>query len=145
MLGAIDRLTNRIIQRVILYALATCLGLAAFGVALAALYHWLIFWMSIWAALGVLALILTISALGFAQAAMKRAVVKPAIPASAVPTTDLLPSLMAAASDIAGDAVRADPLGAMLGAGAAGFIMETRPDLDHGLVQQVLRQFLARS
>jgi len=29
----------------------------------------------------------------------------------------------------------------MLGAGAIGFILESRPDLDHALVQQVLRQF----
>lgn len=144
MLGAIDRLTNRIIQRVILYALATCLGLAALGVALAALYHWLIFWIPIWAALGIVALILMIAALGFARAATRKPDAQAAIPASAVPTNDLLPGLMAAASDIAGDAVRADPLGAILGAGAAGFIMETRPDLDHGLIQQVLRQFLAR-
>ncbi len=145
MLEAIDRLTNRVIQRVILYALATCLGLAAFGVALAALYHWLIFWMPIWAALGIVALILTIAALGIAQAAMKKVVAKQAIPPSSIPTNDLLPGLMAAASNIAGDAVRADPLGAMLGASVAGFIMETRPDLDQGLIQQVLRQFLSRS
>ena len=146
MLGSIDRLTDRltdrVIKRVVLFALAGCLGLAALGVALAALYHWLILWMSISAALGTVALLLAIAALATAR----HAAGKPSAKASATAQTETaMPSLMAAAADLAGEAVKSDPLGAVLGAGAAGFILETRPDLDHALIQQVLRQFLTRS
>jgi len=140
MLGSIDSLTDRVIRRVVLFALAGCLGLAAWGVALAALYSWLILWMSNPAALLGVALLLAITALGAARLAAGTKPTKAATPTA----NPLVPSLVAAAGDLAGEAVRADPLGAMLGAGAAGFILETRPDLDHALIQQVLRQVLAR-
>ena len=78
----------------------------------------------------------------FDQSHHRRRIIQPA---AAAPVAGIAPNLMAMASDLAGDAVKADPLGAMLGAGAAGFILETRPDLDHALIQQVLRQFLNRS
>ncbi|MBI2255619.1 MAG: phage holin family protein [Proteobacteria bacterium] len=151
MLGSIDRLTDRVtdrvVRRVVLLALVGCLGLAAFGVALAALHYWLVLWMSQPAALLIVALLLTIAALGCARLAMgaRSAKTTPGKTTLESAETDALaPSLVAAASDLAGEAVRADPLGAMLGAGAAGFILETRPDLDHALIQQVLRQFIAR-
>jgi hypothetical protein len=144
MFGSIDRLTDRVIRRLISFVVAACLGLAAFGVALAALYYWLILWMTAPAALVIVSLILAIAALALARIGMGGSKAAKAVPAAGLPT-DMMPGLMAAASNIAGDAVRADPLGAMLGAGAAGFILETRPDLDHALIQQVLRQFLARS
>jgi hypothetical protein len=141
MMGSIDRLTDRVIRRVVLCALAGCLGLAAMGVALASVYFWLTLWMSVPAALLMVALLLTIAALSAARLAAGTAPTKAASPAA---TNTLVPNLVAAAGDLADEAVRADPLGAMLGAGAAGFILETRPDLDHALIQQVLRQFLAR-
>ncbi len=143
MFGSIDRLTDRVIKRVVLLTLAGCLGLAAIGVAHAALYSWLILWMSVPAALLIVATVLVILALGLARVAVGKPSAKPVVAAS--PVAGLAPNLMAMASDLAGDAVKADPLGAMLGAGAAGFILETRPDLDHALIQQVLRQFLNRS
>jgi hypothetical protein len=141
MFRSIDRLTDRVIRRVVLFALAGCLGLAALGVALAALYYWLILWMSVPAALLIVALLLVIAALVTARLAIGA---KPAKVSASAEANAIVPGLVAAAGDLAGDAVRADPLGAMLGAGAAGFILETRPDLDHALIQQVLRQFLAR-
>lgn len=143
MFGSIDRLTDRVIRRVVLLILAGCLGLAALGVASASLYTWLILWMTVPAALLIVATLLTILALGLARIATGKQSAKSA--AAASPAAALAPNLVAAASDLAGEAVKADPLGAMLGAGAAGFILETRPDLDHALIQQVLRQFLARS
>ena len=142
MFGSIDRLTDRVIRRVVLLTLAGCLGLAAIGVAHAALYYWLILWMSVPAALLIVATVLVILALALARIAVGKPSAKPA---AAAPAAGIAPNLMAMASDLAGDAVKADPLGAMLGAGAAGFILETRPDLDHALIQQVLRQFLNRS
>lgn len=143
MLGSIDRLTDRVIKRAVLLILAGCLGLAAIGVAAASLYYWLILWMTVPAALLIVATLLAIFALGLARVGVGKPSAKTA--ASAAPAAALAPNLMAVASDLAGEAVKADPLGAMLGAGAAGFILETRPDLDHALIQQVLRQFLARS
>jgi len=143
MLGSIDRLTDRVMKRAVLLILAGCLGLAAIGVAAASLYYWLILWMAVPAALLIVATLLAIFALGLARVGVGKPSAKTA--ATAAPATALAPNLMAVASDLAGEAVKADPLGAMLGAGAAGFILETRPDLDHALIQQVLRQFLARS
>lgn len=143
MLGSIDRLTDRVMKRAVLLILAGCLGLAAIGVAAASLYYWLILWMTVPAALLIVATLLAICALGLARVGVGKPSAKTA--ATAAPATALAPNLMAVASDLAGEAVKADPLGAMLGAGAAGFILETRPDLDHALIQQVLRQFLARS
>ncbi|MDY0873631.1 hypothetical protein [Dongia rigui] len=136
-------MADRVIRRVVLLFLAGCLGLAAIGVASASLYYWLILWMTVPAALLIVALVLLISALLLARFSATK---EPAnVPASAAPAAALGPNLMAMASDIAGQAVKADPLGAMLGAGAAGFILETRPELDHALIQQVLRQVLART
>jgi MFS family permease len=142
MFGSIDRLTDRVIRRVVLLFLAGCLGLAAVGVALASLYYWLILWMTVPAALLIVALLLTIIALILARVSAAKTSAK--VVADTSPAAAMGPNLMAMASDLAGSAVKADPLGAMLGAGAAGFILETRPDLDHALIQQVLRQFLAR-
>lgn len=141
MLASLDRLTDRIARQVILLAMAACLCLAAIGFAAAALYYWLLAWMLQPQALGLVALVLLIVALVLALAAQrssKRIVAKTA-------HSDLasgIPALAALASDAAGAAVKADPLGAMLGAGAVGFILESRPDLDHALVQQILRQFV---
>jgi MFS family permease len=142
MFGSIDRLTDRVIRRVVLLLLAGCLGLAAIGVALASLYYWLILWMTVPAALLAVALLLTIIALVLARLSAAKPSAKAAAATSQAAAVG--PNLMAMASDLAGTAVKADPLGAMLGAGAAGFILETRPDLDHALIQQVLRQFLTR-
>lgn len=143
MFGSINRLTDRVIRRVVLLSLAGCLGFAAIGVGLASLFTWLILWMTVPAALLIVATILAILALGSARIALGKASAKPVVDPS--PVAGLAPNLMAMASDLAGEAVKADPLGAMLGAGAAGFILETRPDLDHALIQQVLRQFLTRA
>jgi hypothetical protein len=145
MLASIDRLTDRVLRRLVLAGLAACLGLGAIGVAAAALYQYLLGWMLPPAALGIVALSLAIIALVLARMAQgpsNSGLANPKRVASASGTaTDGMPALIAAAGDMAGAAVKADPLGAMLGAGAMGFILESRPDLDHALVQQVLRQF----
>lgn len=140
MLASIDRLTDRVLRRLVLAGLAACLGLGAIGVAAAALYQYLLGWMLPPAALGIVALSLAIIALVLARFAQGQSVPKrtAALP---FPAAEGMPALIAAAGDMAGEAVKADPLGAMLGAGAMGFILESRPDLDHALVQQVLRQF----
>lgn len=138
MLASIDRLTDRVLRRLVLAGLAACLGLGAIGVAAASLYQYLLDWIRPSAALGIVALSLAIIALvlvRIAQSNPKRTAASP------LPVTDGMPALMAAAGEMAAEAVKVDPLGAMLGAGAIGFILESRPDLDHALVQQVLRQF----
>ncbi|WP_374309254.1 hypothetical protein [Dongia sp.] len=140
MLASIDRLTDRVLRRLVLAGLAACLGLGAIGVAAASLYHYLLDWMRPAAALGIVALSLAIIALVLARIAQAQSSPK-RVAAVQGATMDSMPALVAAAGDMAGEAVKADPLGAMLGAGAMGFILESRPDLDHALVQQVLRQF----
>jgi hypothetical protein len=91
-------------------------------------------------ALGLVALVLAIAALSLGIAAQSAA--KRAPKAAGSDLAGGIPALAAMAAEVAGDAVTADPLGALLGAGAIGFILESRPDLDHALVQQMLRQFI---
>lgn len=140
MIGPIERLSDRLMRRFLLLGLAACLALGALGVGAAGLYQWLLVWMLPAASLGVVALVLLALALLLMAAALldtraPRPVTLPEAESNSVA------ALMAAAGDIAGDAVRADPLGAVLGAGALGFILENRPDLDHALLNQFLRQF----
>ncbi len=141
MLASIERLTDRLARQAVLLAMSACLAIAAAGMAAAALYFWLLAWMPQPQALGLVALVLLIAALVLALAAKGSSKGKAAQAAQAGAASAGLPALAALASEAAGDAVRADPLGAMLGAGAIGFILENRPELDHALVQQVLRQF----
>lgn len=142
MFAAIERVAAKLARQVVLLAMAGCLVLAAAGVAAAALYYWLLAWMTQPQALGLVALVLLIVALIFAVAATTKSRIKPAHQAGeATGLAGGIPALAALASEAAGTAVKADPLGAMLGASAIGFILESRPDLDHALVQQVLRQF----
>lgn len=140
MLASIDRLTHRFARQAVLLVMSSFLALAAAGVAAAALYYCLLRWMSQPEALGLVALILLIASLLLAMVA--RGTRK----GGAVKTADAqeaagFPAVAAVAGEMASNAVKADPLGAMLGAGAIGFILESRPDLDHALLQQVLRQF----
>lgn len=141
MLASIERLTDRLARRAILLAMSACLAIAAAGMAAAALYFWLLAWMPQPQAFGLVAVVLLIAALILALAAAGGRKAKVAQAAQLGGAGAGLPALAALAGEAAGDAVRADPLGAMLGAGAIGFILESRPDLDHALVQQVLRQF----
>ena len=144
MLGSIDRLTDRVIRRVTLSVLAAGFGVASFGTALAALYYWLILWMSISEALIAVALLLCVAALLIARFAVDKPPTK--LVTEAVPSqNNLISGLLSSAGNIANDAVKADPLGAMLGAGAAGFILETRSDIDQAVIHQILRQFIGRS
>lgn len=144
MLGSIDRLTDRVIRRVTLSVLAAGFGVASFGTALAALYYWLILWMSISEALIAVALLLCVAALLIARFAVAKPPTK--LVTEAVPSqNNLISGLLSSAGNIANDAVKADPLGAMLGAGAAGFILETRSDIDQAVIHQILRQFIGRS
>lgn len=140
MLASIERLTDRVMRRLVLAGLATCLGLGAVGVAAASLYQYLLAWMLPPAALGIVALTLAILALILGRIAQGPAIPKRTTSSAGVGTVGM-PAVIAAVGDVAGEAVKADPLGAMLGAGAMGFILESRPDLDQALVQQVLRQF----
>lgn len=142
MLASLDRLTDRIVRQVILLAVCACLVLAAIGFAAAALYYWLLDWMTQPQALGLVALVLLMVALILALAAQSSSRRAGAARAAHSDAAGGIPALAALASDAASAAVKADPLGAMLGAGAIGFILESRPDLDHALVQQVLRQFM---
>ena len=139
MLASLDRLTDRIARQVILLAMSACLVLAAIGFAATALYYWLLAWMPQPQALGLVALVLLIVALILAVAAQRGS--KRVAKAPANNLAGGIPALAALASEAASSAVKADPLGAMLGASAIGFILESRPDLDHALLSQMLRQF----
>ena len=139
MLASIERLTERLARQAILLALSACLAIAAAGMAAAALYFWLLAWMPQPQALGLVALVLLIGALVFLLAATGAGRKPKAVQGWQAAVG--IPALAGLVSEAAGNAVRADPLGAMLGAGAVGFILESRPDLDHALLQQVLRQF----
>ncbi len=140
MLASIDRLTDRLVRQAILWAMSACLALAAAGVGAGALYVWLLDWMTQPQALGLVALVLAIVALGLGIAA-QNAAKRPQGPFKTI-CAGSIPALAAMATEAAGEAVKADPLGAMLGASAIGFILESRPDLDHTLIQQALRQFM---
>ena len=142
MLASLDRLTDRIARQAVLLAMSACLVLAAIGFAAAALYYWLLAWMAQPQALGLVALVLLIVALVLALAAQRSSKRATVAKAAHSELAGGIPALAALASDAAGAAVKADPLGAMLGASAIGFILESRPDLDHALVQQILRQFV---
>nr|WP_298689387.1 hypothetical protein [uncultured Dongia sp.] len=141
MFASIDRLTGRLARQAILLVMSACLSLAAAGMAAAALYYWLLDWMPQPQALGLVALVLLILGLILAVAAQGGKKSKVAAQAAQSNVATGIPALAAMASDAASAAVKADPLGAMLGASAIGFILESRPDLDHALLQQVLRQF----
>lgn len=141
MLASLDRLTDRIARQVVLLAMSACLGLAGLGVAAAALYYWLLDWMTQPQALGLVAVVLLIVALVLAVAGQRGMRSRPK-PQLAEGLAGSLPGIAGMAVEAAGNAVKADPLGAMLGAGAIGFILESRPDIDQTLVQQVLRQFM---
>lgn len=73
MLASIDRLTDRLVRQAILFAMSACLALAAAGVGAGALYVWLLDWMTQPQALGLVALVLAIVALGLGIAAQNAA------------------------------------------------------------------------
>jgi hypothetical protein len=137
MFASIDRLTERIMRRLMLLGLASCLALGAMAMGTAALYQWLLNWMQPAAALGFLALVLVAAALVLVRLSVRSARTKTSAQSTPIAAG---PSQFDVAGNAAVDAVKADPLGAMLGAGAIGFILESRPDLDHALFQQVLRR-----
>ncbi|WP_374383207.1 hypothetical protein [Dongia sp.] len=140
MIGSIESLSDRLMRRFLLLVLAACLGLGALGVGAAALYQWLLLWVMPAAALGLVALALALLATGAGILALRGRKALPANAPLSAGETGPAARLMATAGDIAGDVVRADPLGAVLGAGALGFILEGRPDLEQALVGQFLRQ-----
>ncbi|WP_374649730.1 hypothetical protein [Dongia sp.] len=138
MMAAIDRLTDRILRRLLFLGMAGCLCLGAIGVGAASLYQWLLAWIPAAAALAIIALLMLVAGLLLMRVALGAR--RRPIPAKVAAPADM-PALIALAGDLAGDAVKADPLGSMLGASALGFILESRPDLDHALVHQILRQW----
>lgn len=139
MIGPIERLSDRLMRRFLLLGLAACLALGALGVGAAGLYQWLLVWMLPAASLGVVALVLlALTLLVLAAVLIDARTPRPATLQAA--EADFVSALTTTVGDIAGGAVRADPLGAVLCAGALGFILESRPELDRALLRQLLRQ-----
>jgi hypothetical protein len=137
----IDRMLHRILRKVLFLVMSSFVALGALGVAAGAFYYWLLEFMSRPAALASLALVMLIIAAAFLFAARGGKRTKKVRKSITPESPAAIPALAAMATEAAGDAVRADPLGSMLSASALGFILESRPEIDQALMQQIMRQF----
>lgn len=136
-MASIEAMGERVLRKVILAILAGILALAALGTGLAALYLWMLASLTPPAALAIIACILVALALtSLVVMSYRRRPAPPALAQSLVPGLETLPE----AADMVRRAVAADPRGAVLGAIAAGYIMESGPSLDASTLSRLLAQ-----
>jgi hypothetical protein len=137
-MSSIEGIGDRILRKLVLALLAGILALSALGIGLAAFYLWMLAALTPPAALAVVASILAVlaSAAAFAMHGRRRTRVSPSLGQSLTPGLAALPE----AADMVRRAVVADPRGAVLGAVAAGYIMETGPTVDMAVLGRVLAQ-----
>lgn len=131
-----ESMGTRFVRGIVFGTSAAILALAALGVGAAALYLALIASVSPAAALAIIAGLLALLAVIAGIVAIGRR--RPAVPQPLAPE---LTALLPEAADLVRRAVSADPTAAVMGAVAAGFILESRPGLDVGHLARLFAQF----
>lgn len=131
----IDSFGSRFVWCAVLGAGAVMLAMAALGVGFAALYLVLIASVSPAAALAIIAALLALLAIITALATRWHR--RPRAPQPLAPE---LAAALPEAAELVRRAVAADPSAAVMGALAAGFILESRPGLDVGHLARLFAQ-----
>ncbi|WP_374371204.1 hypothetical protein [Dongia sp.] len=136
-MASLEGMGERVLRKLILAMLAGILALAALGIGLAAFYLWMLASLTPAAALAIVAAILAVLALAALIGLTYRR--RPA-PPSLGPSISAGLAGLPEAAEMVRRAVAADPRGAVLGAVAAGYIVESGPALDAAVLSRLLAQ-----
>lgn len=137
---ALEDAGGRMMRKLSLGLMAGLLALAALAVALSALYLWLLAVIAPPAALGIVAGILAILAVAAWGLAHWRVPASGAAPEADKSSSPDIAMALPETADIIRRAVIADPRAAMLGAVAAGYVVDSSPGMDIAMLNRIIGQ-----